>query len=82
MTLPPVGGRSLNEPNRSAATKPGKRLDCIEVALRLPEPAESPSAAPSWIGIADGAPYFVDGAGAAWTPVGQNDALTCPSSKA
>ena len=31
-----------------------------------------------WIERAPGAPYFVDDAGAAWTPIGQNDAITWP----
>ena len=30
------------------------------------------------IRVADGAPYFVDEAGRAWTPIGQNDAITWP----
>lgn len=29
-----------------------------------------------WIGVAAGAPYFVDEAGAAWHPIGQNDAVS------
>lgn len=40
--------------------------------------APSCPAAASWIGVAPGAPYFLDGEGRAWTPVGQNDALTWP----
>ena len=32
----------------------------------------------AWIRVAADAPYFVDEGGAAWTPVGQNDALTWP----
>ncbi len=31
-----------------------------------------------WIGRAAGAPYFVDATGAAFTPIGQNDAITWP----
>ena len=31
-----------------------------------------------WIGVAPGAPYFVDESGAAWHPIGQNDAITWP----
>ena len=31
-----------------------------------------------WILAADKAPYFVEETGAAWTPIGQNDALTWP----
>ncbi len=31
-----------------------------------------------WIRVAEGAPYFVDETGRAWTPIGQNDALTWP----
>lgn len=31
-----------------------------------------------WIGVAPDAPYFVDEDGAAWTPIGQNDAITWP----
>lgn len=38
------------------------------------DPVETCSAA-SWISVAKGAPYFVDDAGAAWTPVGQNDSV-------
>lgn len=34
-------------------------------------------AARPWISVADGAPYFVDDQGD-WTPIGQNDAITCP----
>ena len=38
------------------------------------------TAAPTlgWIGVAAGAPYFVDEAGVAWTPIGQNDAISWP----
>jgi mannan endo-1,4-beta-mannosidase len=32
----------------------------------------------AWIGRAHDAPYFVDDTGAAWTPLGQNDAITWP----
>ncbi|TDH64595.1 hypothetical protein E2C06_01230 [Dankookia rubra] len=31
-----------------------------------------------WIGRATDAPYFNDDSGAAWTPIGQNDAITWP----
>jgi hypothetical protein len=31
-----------------------------------------------WIGVAAGAPYFVDDTGADWTPIGQNDAISWP----
>src|SRR6476660_7911582 len=31
-----------------------------------------------WIGLAPGVPYFVAEQGAAWTPIGQNDAITWP----
>jgi mannan endo-1,4-beta-mannosidase len=31
-----------------------------------------------WIGRAPGAPSFVDDTGSAWTPIGQNDAITWP----
>ena len=31
-----------------------------------------------WILAADKAPYFVEESGAAWTPIGQNDAITWP----
>jgi hypothetical protein len=41
------------------------------------KPAGTDGALP-WIRVAAGAPYFVDETGAAWTPVGQNDALTWP----
>ncbi len=55
-------------------------------ALDFEEPVLAPgplssllqAALPSWIGVAGTAPYFVDEAGGAWTPVGQNDALTWP----
>lgn len=36
------------------------------------------SPALSWIGVAQGAPYFVDDRGADWTPIGQNDAKAWP----
>ncbi len=36
-----------------------------------------PTALP-WIQVAANAPYFVDEQGAAWTPVGQNDAVSWP----
>ena len=29
-----------------------------------------------WISVAPGAPYFVDDTGSAWTPIGQNDAIS------
>ena len=41
------------------------------------ERLSSPTTLP-WIGVADGAPYFVEGNGRPWTPVGQNDAITWP----
>ncbi len=31
-----------------------------------------------WISVAPDAPYFIDEAGRAWTPIGQNDAITWP----
>ena len=31
-----------------------------------------------WIGVSSRSPYFVDDAGQAWTPIGQNDAITWP----
>lgn len=31
-----------------------------------------------WISVAPGAPYFIDDAGADWTPIGQNDAISWP----
>jgi len=31
-----------------------------------------------WIGVAPGAPYFVDEDGRPWTPIGQNDAISWP----
>ena len=40
-------------------------------------PERAPSALP-WVRVADGTPYFVTDDGAAWTPVGQNDAVTWP----
>ncbi len=40
-------------------------------SLRAPEAASL-----SWIGVAAEAPYFVDEAGAAWHPIGQNDAIS------
>ena len=33
---------------------------------------------PSWIRAAPNAPYFIDEAGAPWTPIGQNDAIDWP----
>lgn len=32
----------------------------------------------SWIAVAPDAPYFIDGDGADWTPIGQNDAISWP----
>jgi hypothetical protein len=32
----------------------------------------------SWIGRSPGSPYFVDGEGRDWTPIGQNDAISWP----
>ena len=34
-----------------------------------------------WIGVTKGNPYFSTDAGAAWTPIGQNDAITWPNLK-
>ena len=31
-----------------------------------------------WITVAPGAPYFTTESGTAWTPIGQNDAITWP----
>lgn len=42
---------------------------------RRPDDRPGPAALP-WISVADDAPYFQDEAGQAWTPIGQNDALT------
>lgn len=39
------------------------------------------AAALPWIGVAAGAPYFVDETGAPWTPIGQNDAISWPDLK-
>ena len=42
-----------------------------------PRSLRAPGAAPlGWIGVAPGAPYFVDDTGAPWHPVGQNDAIS------
>ncbi len=41
--------------------------------MSRPDPSGLP-----WIRVAEGAPYFVDETGQAWTPIGQNDALTWP----
>ncbi len=41
-------------------------------------PARDAARALSWIEVRPGLPYFVDGAGAAWTPIGQNDAVSWP----
>ncbi len=40
-------------------------------SLRTPGAAEIP-----WIGVAAGAPYFVEEGGADWHPIGQNDAIS------
>ncbi|HEU0076115.1 MAG TPA: hypothetical protein VFQ76_00605, partial [Longimicrobiaceae bacterium] len=46
---------------------------------RSASPADSAGAAAlPWISVAPGAPYFVTEHGEAWTPVGQNDAVTWP----
>jgi hypothetical protein len=37
-----------------------------------------PPPAPEWIETARGVPYFSTASGAAWTPIGQNDAVTWP----
>ncbi len=37
---------------------------------------QSPAQGLPWIEVAPGAPYFVTDAGEAWTPVGQNDAIS------
>ena len=31
-----------------------------------------------WVSVAPDGPYFIDDSGEAWTPVGQNDAITWP----
>lgn len=41
------------------------------------DPVPQSSALP-WIQVAADAPYFVDEHGAAWTPIGQNDAISWP----
>jgi mannan endo-1,4-beta-mannosidase len=58
-------------------------VDGREERLRLLELDQAPALAGSGygmlrIGVAEAAPYFVDEAGADWTPIGQNDALTWP----
>lgn len=40
------------------------------------DPLRAPSQALPWIEVAPDAPYFVTDAGEAWTPVGQNDAIS------
>jgi len=40
-----------------------------------PEPEVRPL---PWIRVAPGAPYFIEESGAAWTPIGQNDAISWP----
>ncbi|RST29926.1 hypothetical protein HMF7854_03120 [Sphingomonas ginkgonis] len=53
----------------------------LDPGVIVPSPATAPFAAdraPGWIGVAPGAPYFVDEAGAPWTPIGQNDAISWP----
>ncbi len=42
-----------------------------------PRSLRAPGAAPlPWIGVAEGAPYFVEDGGADWHPIGQNDAIS------
>jgi hypothetical protein len=53
-------------------------LDFAAAALGPGATAPTADGPLPWIGVAEGAPYFVDEAGAAWTPVGQNDAITWP----
>ncbi len=53
------------------------------VASKRPRTTEQlcvPSARvpPPWVQVADNAPYFVTEAGEAWTPIGQNDAVSWP----
>jgi len=46
---------------------------------RFPVVEQATSAGPlPWIQVAEGAPYFVDEQGKAWTPIGQNDAISWP----
>ena len=40
--------------------------------------ADLPAAPLPWIRVAADAPYFVEEGGAAWTPIGQNDAISWP----
>ncbi|MEW5927196.1 MAG: hypothetical protein AB1941_06920 [Gemmatimonadota bacterium] len=59
----------LSAPPRARAARPASPLAA----------AAEPTAAPlPWISVAPGAPYFVTEHGEAWTPVGQNDAITWP----
>ncbi|MDB4950188.1 MAG: hypothetical protein JWM27_2837 [Gemmatimonadetes bacterium] len=43
-----------------------------------PKPASPVNPLP-WVQVAEGAPYFVTEHGAAWTPVGHNEAITWPN---
>lgn len=48
-----------------------------ETLRRVGPPAAPPGS--DWIRCAEGAPYFVTGAGEVWTPVGHNEAITWPN---
>ena len=56
----------------------------MRAAMFLPDADLSLDSAPAptrplpWIQVAKGAPYFVDEEGAAFTPIGQNDAISWP----
>ncbi len=47
-------------------------------ARERPDPVDAPgrTAGPSWIGTRPGIPYFFADDGRAWTPIGQNDAIS------
>jgi mannan endo-1,4-beta-mannosidase len=44
----------------------------------VPTEHAAPAGPLPWISVAPGAPYFVTEHGEAWTPIGQNDAITWP----
>ncbi|HEY0420476.1 MAG TPA: hypothetical protein VGC80_13240 [Acetobacteraceae bacterium] len=55
------------------------KIDDTELACGhdAPPVADPPGPLP-WIGTRPGLPYFVDEQGEAWTPIGQNDAISWP----
>lgn len=48
----------------------------MDLAERRQAPLSQAEPGLPWIRVADGAPYFVDETGAAFTPIGQNDAIS------